>query len=55
LLKRMGAQWRKLRSLSVAIRAVARETGTPLSGRLLNDAQVSEPLNRESGYPVEEN
>jgi len=54
LFRRMRAQWRKLRSLSLAIRAVARETGTPLTGRLLKDAQVSEPLDRESGCPVEE-
>ena len=52
LLRRQSAQWAKLRSLRLAVLAIAGELGGQIDMRLLTIAQNDEPLERLTGYKV---
>jgi len=52
--RRMRAQWTKLRTLRATVLAVSSAANHPLGGRLLDLAQVEEPLWRAAGYKVDD-
>jgi hypothetical protein len=54
LYRRMQAQWSKLRSLKLAILAVAGLLDGKIDNRLLNLAYNEEPTERRTGFRVDE-